>query len=206
MESIALLRVSLRAVLAWSLLSVTGYVFVRPIITAFIPMMEFMIDTMQSDFWAHLSLIDVRGNLQILMSCTAIQPFFYPNGRFVARYSNVDCAYTDAVHALVPIIIFVVAVVGWPAGTRVEWRRRAIAALLLMPCVVALTTPITLMGLANMGRDPDAFNGTQGQLTALMQPFAVMEMGGRWLVPLVAAVVCIRVATRKSKRAAAQAT
>lgn len=187
-------RTSLRTVLAWCALSATGYLLVRPLLTAFIPMMQVMIDTMQSDYMAHLSIVDVQGNARLLMSCTAARPLLFPNGHMIALFGTVDCAYIDAVHALVPIIIFLVAVVGWPIGNSVERRRRILASLLMLPLVVALTTPIALVGLEKMARNPDRFGGADGQLTSLMQPFVLMEMGGRWLLPLVAALVCIRLA------------
>jgi hypothetical protein len=199
MTPTTLVRISLRAFLAWCVVSAAGFVFVHPILRAFMPLLEFTIDTMQSGYRSHLSLIDAQGISRIVMSCTADRPISLPSGEFIPPNVGVNCAYMDAVHALVPIVIFLVTVVGWPAVGSSERRKRTIAALIALPCVVMLTTPIVLVSLENMGRHPEQYNGARGQLVALMQPFAVMEMGGRWLLPLVAAVFCIRVAMDKSK-------
>lgn len=198
MKSDILLRVSLRAALAWCVLSIAGFIFVRPIVSTMIPLMETMIDHMQSDYMARLALTEVHGNTELIMSCTATRKLLLPGGRIVPFLGTVDCAYMDAIHALVPIVIFLVAVVGWPTVDSREARRRSLAALLMMPCIVALSAPTALVGLESMGRNPDLFTPTPGSITAFLQPFAFLEMGGRWVLPLLAAVACVRFAERRT--------
>jgi hypothetical protein len=198
MKSGILLRVSLRAALAWCVLSIAGFIFVRPIVSTMIPLMETMIDHMQSDYMARLALIEVQGNTELTMSCTATRKLFLPGGRIVPFLGTVSCAYMDAVHALVPIVIFLVAVVSWPTVDSRDARRRFLAALFVMPCIVALSAPTVLVGLESMGRNPDLFTPTSGNIAAFFQPFAFLEMGGRWVLPLVAAVACVRFAERRT--------
>lgn len=205
MTSKTLFRLSVRAVLAWCLLSGAGYLFAGPALRAFVPLMEFTIDTLQSGYRSHLALTDGQHDPRIVMSCSFDRPRFLPDGRFVAPDERVNCAYTDAVHAIVPIVIFLVTLVSWPATGRSEGIRRTLAALLALPCLVMLTTPVALMGLQSMGANPGLYDGSQGQLAALLQPFAIMELGGRWLLPLIAALVCIRLAPAQPPQTTAPA-
>jgi len=166
------------------------------------PIMESMIEQMQSDYVAHLSIIDRHGNPQIIMSCTALRRFALPSGQIIPFLGTVDCAYMDAVHALVPMVIFLVAVVAWPARDRTEVRKRIMLAALILPCVVGLAAPMVLVGLEHRGRNPDLYGGGGGEMTALLQPFAFMEMGGRWLFPVLGAVLSIQLASMNWTRAA----
>ena len=199
MASNALLKISLRAFLAWSLLSIAGFIFVRPIMAVWSPMMESVIDSMQSDYTADLSIVDVRGAPTITMSCTATRELRLPSGRVVPFMGSYQCAATDAVHALVPIVIFLVTVVSWPIGRRAEAIGRLLSSLVLLPCIVAATTPMLLLGLVNAVLNPASFSAGS-QLTVLLQPFVFMEMGGRWLLPLVAALLCVRFGAMANKR------
>jgi hypothetical protein len=165
------------------------------------PIMNTMIDHMQSDYMAHLSMVERNGNPQITMSCTAIRPLTLPSGRVIPFLGTVDCAYMDAVHALVPIVIFLVAVMAWPTRNASEMAKRLFGAVMILPCVVALAAPMVLVGLEDMGRNPISSSDTGGTVRALLQPFAFMEMGGRWLIPLLAAIWLIRIASMSWKRA-----
>ena len=71
--------------------------------------------------------------------------------------------------------------------------------IVLLPIVLSLTTPVLLVGLVKSILYPDLFR-TDSQLTALLQPFVVVEMGGAWLVPLIAAAISIQVASMRGKR------
>ncbi len=161
-------------------------------------MLEITIDVAQRDYLPHLSVVKVQGNTRIMMSCTAIRPLVFSNGHTLAPYETLDCAYIDGVHVLVPPIVFLVAVVSWPASRWAEWRGRILISLPMLLCVVALTTTDLFIGLERMARIPGRVNGIGDQMAVLMQPFIFMELGGRWLLPLLAAAACIRLATPKA--------
>jgi hypothetical protein len=57
MTSSTLRGISLRALLAWCVLSVTGYFLLSPIIGAILPMLEITIDVAQRDYLPHLSVV-----------------------------------------------------------------------------------------------------------------------------------------------------
>ena len=194
-----LLRASLRALLAWCVLAGLGLCFVRGICTPLLPLMEGAIDALQSDFNAYLSVVPAAGGLQIAMSCTMNHDLTLPSGRRIPFLASYDCATTDAMHALVPLLIFLVPLVAWPAGSRREAALRVPVGLVLLPVVVALTTPLLLTGIVAARVHPAAF-AAGSQLAALLQPFVFMEMGGSWLVPLLAAVLCIRGAASLARR------
>jgi len=186
-----LLRLSFRGILIWCALSAAGFLLTRPIVETLSPFFEGVVDSMQSDYTAFLSVIDAQGGPKIVMSCTAQRALLLPHGGIVPAFASFKCAWTDAVHALVPIIIFLVVVFGWPTKNRREMLRRILSSAIALPIVLGLTTPLLLIGLANSTLYPESFRA-DSQLRALLQPFVFMELGGRWLLPLVAAAVSIR--------------
>jgi hypothetical protein len=184
-------RLSLRSIVAWGLLSAIGFLFARAITEVLLPFIQSVVDTMQSDYIAHLSILDTRAGLKIAMSCTAERELALPRGTIMPFLGTFNCATTDAVHALVPLVIFAVAVASWPTSSRRETFGRVIGSLLLLPVVVALTTPPLLVGLVESTLHPKSLSADP-QFAALIQPWVFMEMGGRWLLPLAAAALCIR--------------
>ena len=200
MISPPVVRTSLRAVLAWCLLSGAGFIFVRPITVALLPLMEAMVNGMQSDFKAHLFIED-QGSLMIALSCTTNRPFASSAGGFIPPDSSFSGGAVDAVHALVPLVIFLVAVASWPINGWREAIGRAVGAVLLLPPVVALTTIVLLVGRVEHFLHHASI---QSQSGFLLQPYVFMEEGGRWLVPLLAATFCTGVVTRLSRRSIVQ--
>jgi hypothetical protein len=198
MTTKSLLRLSLRGVLAWCVLSAAGFLFAPAIMKALSPLMVGAIDIMQSDFMAHLAIVDERGGAKIAMSCTAARELILPQGKIVPFLGSFNCAATDAIHALVPFVIFSVGIAGWPISHRRELLRRLVGFVLLLPVVAALTTPVLLVGLVESRLHPDSFSAA-AQWRALAQPWVFMEMGGRWLLPLLAALLCIRLAADRDQ-------
>jgi hypothetical protein len=186
-----LLQISLRGILAWCALSAAGFLLARPIVEIVSPFFEGVVDSMQSNYTAYLSVVDAQGGPKIVMSCTAKRELLLPRGRIIPVFASFDCAKIDAVHALVPIVIFLVVVIAWPMKDRREALRRILCSAIVLPVVLALTTPLLLFGLVNSTLHPESF-GADAQLRALLQPFVFMEMGGRWLLPLAATAVSIR--------------
>src|ERR1700684_1545446 len=114
-----LLKLSLRCALVWGLLSAIGFLFARGITDALSPLMKSVIDGIQSDFISHLSVVGTGGSTRIVMSCTATRQLVLPNGGIVPFLGSFGCAAADAVHALVPMVIFSVALAAWPIK---QWR------------------------------------------------------------------------------------
>ncbi len=193
-----LLRLSLRGLLAWGLLAAGGYWLARPIVDGLSPFMESAVQAMQSDYTAQLSVHDAPAGLQLVMRCTAKRELSLANGRGMHFLRSFDCAQTDAVHVLVPLIIFLAVLLGWPTMSRRESLRRALAAGALLPIVLGLTTPVLLVGLVAAELHPESYSAN-AQLNALLQPFVFVEMGGGWLLALVGAAICIRYGARGSE-------
>jgi hypothetical protein len=198
------LRASLRGLTAWCVLAVLGLVFAPAITRTLLPMMEAAVDLLQSDFSAYLALTDSNRGPQLMMSCTVNHDVVLPSGARIPYLGTYACASTDALHALAPIVIFLSLLIAWPAADRREIVKRIVAAAWLLPLVVALTTPPLLVGVVESKLHADTF-AAGAQLTALLQPFVFMEMGGSWLCPLLAASVCLRVSAWRRRAPAAPA-
>jgi hypothetical protein len=199
MTTTRLLRLSLRGILAWCLVSAAGFLLARPIVAGMSPFFEGVIDAMQSDYAAQLDVVEAAEGPKISMTCTAKRQLVLARGKIVPFLASYNCARMDATHALVPVVIFLVAVIGWPIGDRRETLRRALGCVLLLPIILASTTPLLLYGLVEATLHPESF-GAGAQVKALWQPFVFMEMGGSWLLPLVAAALCVGFCTRRKGR------
>jgi hypothetical protein len=185
------LQHSLRGLGLWCLLSIVAFLWARPIEALLTPFIEGVVDLFESDYAAQVAVVDSKDGPEIEMTCVANRPLRLPNGTLVPFLGSFRCARTDAVHALAPLVVFGVGLLAWPLASRRELVRRLLWGVPLFALVVALTTPLLLSGLANTVLRPDTFR-SDAQLTALLQPFVFMEMGGLFLVPLLAACLGIR--------------
>lgn len=193
-----MLKPSLSGLLFWCLLGLMGLVWVGPIVRGFAPVIEDVVDALQSDYVAHLSLASSSDGTRLVMFCTATHDIYAPGRPVIHLLRSFPCAYVDAVHALAPIMIFLLPVIVWPWQRRGEVVGRVVASTLLLPVVVALTTPVSLMGLAQWSLYPDLAN-EQRPLIALLQPMAFVEMGGGWLIALLSATLCIACGKRLAR-------
>ncbi|MDR3415763.1 MAG: hypothetical protein P4L83_06215 [Nevskia sp.] len=191
-----LLRICRRAILVWCLLSGAGFFLVRPLAAALLPAMGWMINHMQSDFRAQLLVEDFKGSPMIMMPCVTTRAIALASGGFAAPDSSFDGGGVDAVHALVPIVIFLVAVISWPVRGWHEMLGRALGSMVLLPPLVAMTTVLLFVGRVEGLLHRLTTGVAPSQRSALLQSYVFMEEGGRWLVPLVAAMLCIGIGAK----------
>lgn len=198
----SLLPLSLRGLLAWCLLTTLGFVAVRPIVGSALPLVEATVNVMQQDYVGYVTLEQTRTGPSIRMTCSALHDLTLRSGRVIPYLRTFGCARTDAVHALVPLSIYLLLVLAWPiAAARREILWRVLGSVVLVPAVVALSTPVLLVGLVRSDLAPRALSA-DSQFLALVQPLAFMELGGSWLLPVLAALVGIWLGRYRAHRAA----
>ncbi|MDR3414865.1 MAG: hypothetical protein P4L83_01650 [Nevskia sp.] len=199
------IRLSLRMLVAWCVLSAAGFIFVRPITSALLPVMESASNGMQSEFIVDLSLEDAPGGPAIRMECTTRHPVALGSGNVVPAYGVFEGGSVDAVHALVPVVIFLVVIAAWPFAGYRELAVRLLGTALPLPVIVALTTSLLLVERVEVFLNHAATYRTESQFVVMTQPFVFMESGGRWLLPLLAAALCVGIGGRLSTRRSSHA-
>ena len=180
--------------MAWCALSLAGLLLLDPIVRVLGPAAEMLIDTLQNDYLSKLSMVGAGAGSQIVMSCTAIRDIRVHPDRLIPANRTVKCATIDAVHAVVPVVICLVPALAWPLRRRREAISRTLAFLLLVPLVFASTAAPLLLGLVHTWMYPGSFS-PDAPIHALLQPFVFIELGGGWLIALIAAVLGIRMGT-----------
>ena len=99
---------------------------------------------------------------------------------------------THVDHTLVPPLLFLMALLAWPADRWGELTARLLAAVPVLVLILALTAPLLLVGQAQMVvADLAALAGDPRREPLLVTLMVFMESGGRWLLPLAGGVLCI---------------
>jgi hypothetical protein len=199
-----LLRLSLRVLVVWVVLAVALLVGGRALLSALLPVFGAFIDLMQPDFVPSLEIApDAQGWVLRLRPLVAKAIGVGP-GVVIPAGTRLDWFSTSVDHTLVPILLFLTALLSWPATSTREWGLRLLAALPALIWVLLLSAPILLIGRVQMWVTGLAVrNGAAFQEPALVTFMIFMESGGRWLVPLGAAAACIALGQRIRRSALA---
>lgn len=184
--------------LAWALLSALGWYFGEWLAGLLALMIDLVLRWMAPEFAPALQVVPVGHNFLIKLSALALQPIplttakAYPVGRQFA-------ASIGLLHALLPVVICLSILLAWPVRRRGQRLFLLLAGLAAAPFVIALTSPPLLLGLIEIN-----FQETAGQLNETRPEPLVLswmifcEMGGNWLLGLLAAWGCIDLQRRLS--------
>jgi len=186
------LRLSLRVLLTWAGLAVVLLFGGRVLLTAMLPLFNVFIDLMQPDFVPSLEIVPDADGWVVRLRPLIAKAIAVGPGTIIPPGARLDWFSTSVDHTLVPILLFLTALLSWPTtGTR-EWGLRVLTGLPALIVVLLLSAPILLIGRVQMWVTELAVrNGAVFQEPALVTFMIFMESGGRWLLPLVAAIACI---------------
>jgi hypothetical protein len=186
------LRLSLRVLLTWAGLAVVLLFGGRVLLTAMLPLFNVFIDLMQPDFVPSLEIVPDADGWVVRLRPLIAKAIAVGPGTIIPPGARLDWFSTSVDHTLVPILLFLTALLSWPTtGTR-EWGLRVLTGLPALIVVLLLSAPILLIGRVQMWVTELAVrNGAAFHEPALVTFMIFMESGGRWLVPLVAAAACI---------------
>jgi hypothetical protein len=177
-----------------------GFLFGRTLLEALLPLFRVVITLVQGDFAPTLDIAGVGGEMTVRMSAYTTRAIPLTADRLLLPGTPVNYTATSVLHALVPAVLLLTPLLAWPIGT---WREGLSRGLLGVPAfflVMLTTTPLFLAGRFQMAIG-DMARRYGGQLddTWLVRWAIFTEMGGRWLVPILAAVVCIVMAQRLAR-------
>jgi hypothetical protein len=176
---------------AWLALSLLGIFAGHQLITLLLPFFSEIINAMSSDYSHVLGIINHKGETMIEITATIIHPIKATHTLVIPPGKSLT-ASIHVVHVLVPVVILLTLLVAWPVD-----RPRARIQLLLLSVpmgfiVLAFTTPSLLTGhierqIANLIH---SVGGTLDE-PFLLDWVVFQEMGGRWLLPIAGAVICV---------------
>jgi hypothetical protein len=187
-----LLNVSLRLAAAWIVLTVLVLLGGRELVRVALPFLEVAVNVMQGDFSGKLALVQEKGQWVIQMLPLTVRPIPMTDQVELRGFLSLQQYVTHVDHTLVPVVLLLSGVLAWPI---VHWREFGTRVLLAVPVlllVLVLCAPVLLIGQVQMTLIKLALRAG----AAFHEPWAVtlmifMESGGRWLLPITAAVACI---------------
>ena len=182
-DSKPLLKVAIKLMLAWIILSALGYFYGQKAIDASLPLMKNFAQSITDDFYVNLLwekenprmlLIDANfGVPKISIQALRINP-----GASVSAGTNVE-------HILVPLVLLFLVVLCWPVS---ELKHRLMLIGLALPAAVVtllLTTPFLLVGKVESLLQEEAFKMRVVRDEPLYLNWMLFtEAGGRWLLPI----------------------
>lgn len=177
-----------RLLLAWLLMAAVFYSAGNLIVQQALPLLQWLANSLSDQYAARLSLAESEQGAIIQIAATISQNIFYGSLPIAPQGAVLTGAGT-LVHALSPLVILFSLLVCWPAPGRVLALRLAIGALLGLLIILG-TLPFLLI------------SHIEGTLHAAVQQFLpnpvpmpkvfywvmFMEMGGLWLLPILAAM------------------
>jgi hypothetical protein len=200
MSGRALTEAGLRLLAAWALLSALGYFFGAELLAPLLPLFAFVAHVVQSDFVPALDVAGSGADATLRMAALVVRTIPLSADLAIAPATRVDYTTTHVFHALVPAVLLLSALFAWPVADRREaWLRAALGLPALLASLL-LTTPLFLAGRFQMAIvDAAVRAGSQPQPGWLVDWVLFTEGGGRWLIPLAAALACIATARRLAR-------
>jgi len=191
----------------WALLCVATIGFGRQALALALPLFDRMIAVLQGDFAASVEIAQ-DGTAQdgkvpdakpkdskawvLRMQPTLVRPAQLNAELAMPAGTRLRWFVTHVDHTLVPPLLFLMVLLGWPADSRAELRIRLLSALPMLLLILALTAPVQLVGQVQMVQaELAALAGEPRGEPPLVTLMVFMESGGRWLLPLVAGILCI---------------
>lgn len=157
-----------------------------------LPFQSIVIELLQPNFIALLSISDPAGVPKIRLEPFSIHTVQLGPRHLIAAQSRLSELSTHLDHTMVPFVLFLTGVLAWPFKSARELLTRLLVSLPLLVIMLALTAPVLLAGKLDMLLlDAGEYVGVSMEPSFLVHLTIFMEAGGRWLVPIVAAISCI---------------
>ncbi len=179
-----LFGVSLRLTVAWLVFTVGALLWGEQFIRFFLPFMSSVISSLQTDYWPVLSISDDKPGLIHMVATTrhSIPSIALEGARLTAG--------AHITHALVPFVIYYCMLIACPQKS---FKRRMWLLLLSLPVnwlLAASTVPFQLAGHIEMlFQDLAKKYSAPRDESFLLSWMYFLEVGGRWLIPIILAVV-----------------
>ena len=191
------MRFGIRMAFVWMIVAGVAFVVQRQIAAQLLPLSGAIVGLLQEDFTVSLQLLEDGGCTLIQVTPFLIRPIPLTGDLALRPFVSLAPFTVNVDHALVPLVLLTTAIASWSfSGWREAAVRVALGLAALLP-VLALTTPVLLVGMQQIAFVEAAqHHGGNVQQPALLTLMIFMECGGRWLLPLALALACVAGASR----------
>lgn len=191
MDERSLRELAARAVLAWLVLSALGWLFGGALLEVLLPALALTVNTLADGYSAALSMDDTGQGKTIHMVGLVTQPIRVSDALTVDPGARLT-AGAHLIHALVPVVLLYIPLLAWPVVRPVDrvWLLAAGAPLAF--AVLLMTVPFLLVSHIETMLAGYAVRDGAERLTPWYVYWSMFnESGGRWMIPVALAGVCI---------------
>lgn len=182
---------ALRLLLAWAVLSAVTLTWGEALVDAITPWLSWVAAQAMAGFDTQVALRPVKDEVQIMLDASALAPYVVAGDLTLPPGATMQ-AGTHVSHALIPPVLLFSLVLAWPAHGVVTWIARLLVAVMFSAILVSITTPLLLVGKLEMFLvGLAAEKGIYRPEGLLVDWTLFTEMGGRWLMPLLAAALTL---------------
>jgi hypothetical protein len=190
-----LISLTLKGLLAWLVLSGLVWYFGEWLGKGLFPLLKAVIMTMNSEMSPSLKLVKPTAQLDyaLELSVWLLRPVYLNAAQFIPPGTELKSS-AHLLHALVPLIIEMSILLVWPVQR--WWQRCLLIALGLLTAVLVILAvlPAQLLGKLEISFQEVALTGKNPRPVPWFVDWMVFcEMGGRWLLAIAAAWLCIQV-------------
>ncbi len=189
-----LISLTLKGLLAWLVLSSLVWYFGEWLGKGLFPLLKAVIMTMNSEMSPSLDLVKPTAQLDyaLELSVWLLRPVYLNAGQFIPPGTELKSS-AHLLHALVPLVIELSILLVWPVQ---RWSQRCLLialGLLTAILVIMATVPALLLGKLEISFQDVALTGKNPRPVPWFVDWMVFcEMGGRWLLAIAAAWLCIQ--------------
>jgi hypothetical protein len=189
-----LIFLTLKGLLAWLVLSGSVWYFGEWLGKGLFPLLKAVIMTMSSEMSPSLKLVKPTAQLDyaLELSVWLLRPVYLNSGQFIPPGTELKST-AHLLHALVPLVIELSILLVWPVQ---RWSQRCLLiglGLLTVVLVIMAILPAQLLGKLEISFQDVALTGKNPRPVPWFVDWMVFcEMGGRWLLAITAAWLCIQ--------------
>ena len=191
-----LIKLLLKGLLVWLLVSALLWWVGDGLLQALLPLLQAVVSQLTSDISPALKLVPSLasvGDSTIDLSAWVLSPIYLNELQFIPPGTELTSS-AHLLHALVPVVIVLAIVMVWPVSA---WSQRLLLiglGLLTALLIILATIPTLLLGHLEMTFQEVAQTGNRPRIVPWFLDWMVFcELGGSWLLAILGAWLCIQV-------------
>ena len=190
MNKHTLLKLSIRLVLAWLLLSVAGVTLGSQITSLLLPFFSVVVHSISPIYENSLQIINYQGSTMIEITARLLHPVNVTDSLVIPPGKSLT-ASIHVMHVLVPMIILYTFLFAWPVRKLQERLQLLLLGIPVNIIILGLTIPALLAGHIEMQLLSMIHAGGGQPVSPFLLKWVVfVEMGGLWLFPIIGAIAC----------------
>ncbi len=192
-----LVSLTLKGLLAWLVLSGLVWYFGEWLVKELFPLIKVVIMMMMMTFEISPGLKLIKSaqsqfDYSIELSAWVLRPVYLNAGQFIPPGTELKSS-THLLHTLVPLVIELTILLVWPVQRRSQRCLLLGLGLLTAVLVIMAILPAQLLGKLEISFQDVALTGNNPRSVPWFVDWMVFcEMGGRWLLAIAAAWLCIQ--------------